>query len=106
MRCEILLLWLFFDTEHSVRDARFANRMYIHTECIYIQNVCMANRQGAKSYPKSALCALTAGDGYDELTEECQTKGGLNEQALNDLNKSGAFDHWTEALEGIRTRLA
>mmetsp|Transcript_15685 Transcript_15685/g.30243 ORF Transcript_15685/g.30243 Transcript_15685/m.30243 type:complete len:259 (-) Transcript_15685:77-853(-) len=69
-------------------------------------------KEAASKFVGSLFHALTVdalkvgGDGYDELTEECQTKGGLNEQALNDLNKSGAFDHWTEALEGIRTRLA
>ena len=45
------------------------------------------------------------GSGYEELTAESQTLGGLNEQAVNELRASGAYDHWTAALDSVHTRL-
>jgi len=46
------------------------------------------------------------GDGYDALTEECQTAGGLNEQALRELKAAGAYGHWEGALDSILTRMS
>ena len=47
-----------------------------------------------------------AGDGYAALTEECQTPGGLNEQALRELMAAGAYAHWQGALDSILTRMS
>lgn len=69
-------------------------------------------KEAASKFVGSLFHALTVdalkvqGDGYEALTEECQTKGGLNEQTLQELKASGAYDHWTDALESIATRLS
>jgi hypothetical protein len=48
---------------------------------------------------------MVAGSGYEELTAESQTRGGLNEQAVRQLRDSGAYEHWTSALDSVQTRL-
>lgn len=43
--------------------------------------------------------------GYAEITAESQTKGGMNEQAVNHLKDAKAFDALQEALAGLVARV-
>mmetsp|Transcript_34117 Transcript_34117/g.57325 ORF Transcript_34117/g.57325 Transcript_34117/m.57325 type:complete len:260 (+) Transcript_34117:141-920(+) len=69
------------------------------------------SRDASSQFVGSLFHSLTVdalkvkGNGYAELTEECQTTGGLNEQALRELRASGAYEHWQVALESINTRM-
>ena len=45
------------------------------------------------------------GRGFSEITAESQTKGGMNEQALNSLHQAGAYDALQAALTGLVQRV-
>lgn len=47
---------------------------------------------------------LQGSNGFAKITEESQTKGGMNEQALQSLQKDGAFDALQKALTGLVER--
>jgi pyrroline-5-carboxylate reductase len=45
------------------------------------------------------------GNSFAELTDEHQTRGGLNEQVLQYLTSAGVFTELEDALDGVLTRL-
>jgi pyrroline-5-carboxylate reductase len=67
--------------------------------------------QKAQAYVSQILRGLAGAtaasphSNFDQLTEEHQTAGGLNEQVLRSLTQAGVFEDLNHALDGIRERL-
>jgi pyrroline-5-carboxylate reductase len=49
--------------------------------------------------------ATRSGDSFEQLAREHATSGGINEQFLNELEQSGAFEHVSLGLQRILARL-
>eukprot|EP00239_Pterosperma_sp_CCMP1384_P012375 CAMPEP_0197865988 /NCGR_PEP_ID=MMETSP1438-20131217/43969_1 /TAXON_ID=1461541 /ORGANISM="Pterosperma sp., Strain CCMP1384" /LENGTH=253 /DNA_ID=CAMNT_0043484513 /DNA_START=510 /DNA_END=1271 /DNA_ORIENTATION=+ len=60
---------------------------------------------GALFHANTVDALKVDGDGYRELCEESVTVGGLNEQVLRELRDTGAYQHWTQALDHVFERL-
>ncbi len=60
---------------------------------------------GAMFHGLSLFGAEAGAEGFDPLTEEHQTPGGLNEQALRELAAAGWYDEVGTVLDNILARL-
>ncbi len=60
---------------------------------------------GAMFHGLSVFGAEAGAEGFDPLTEEHQTLGGLNEQALRELAAAGWYDEVGAVLDNILARL-
>jgi pyrroline-5-carboxylate reductase len=70
------------------------------TDWLAVQGVEVAagsRYTGAMFHGLSVFCAEAGSEGFDPLTAEHQTPGGLNEQALRTLTAGG----WYKQLEGV-----
>ncbi|MEM9774774.1 MAG: NAD(P)-binding domain-containing protein [Chloroflexota bacterium] len=78
---------------------------------VYMKNGGLAAEEAAR-YASSMMVALadsTERVNYDELlqmSEDCLTPGGLNEQVLFGLREAGWYDSLEKEMEGIKTRLS
>lgn len=65
----------------------------------------------AHAFVTQMLCGLASASAvspqssFVELTEDHQTRGGLNEQMLRSLTEAGVFKELDRALDGVRDRL-
>jgi pyrroline-5-carboxylate reductase len=60
---------------------------------------------GAMFHGLSVFGAEAGAEGFDPLTKEHQTPGGLNEQALRELAATGWYDELETVLDNILARL-
>ena len=78
---------------------------------VYMKNGGLAAEEAAR-YASSMMVALadsTQRVNYDQLlqmSEDCLTPGGLNEQVLFGLRKAGWYDSLEKEMDGIKTRLS
>ena len=66
-------------------------------------------RPAATRYVASIFAGLAeatrSADSFEQLAREHATSGGINEQFLNELEQSGAFQHVSLGLQRILARL-